>query len=163
MTISFIVYGKAEPQGSGKSIISKTTGKPMYKVDNPKLEGWRRDIGTVARCEMSGAGLGLIEGPISIEATFYLPRPKDLLRPKWVAVNLAHVKKPDLDKLTRALKDALRFTLYHDDSQVTDLHVRKRYAAAGEAPRVAVTVAMVGLAKPTLFGVEAVHGKAQAV
>lgn len=169
MTLTFTVYGKSEPQGSGKAILSKSTGRPMYKVDNPKLDAWRRDIATVARLEMSSACVSVIaDGPVALIATFYLPRPKDLQRPKWAATDVPHTKKPDLDKLTRGLKDALRFVVYGDDSQVTDVSVRKRYCAAGDLPRAEITVTAVAVApvptkapvrRPTLAGQENLYAE----
>lgn len=162
MTLRFTTYGKSEPQGSGKAILSKSTGRPMFKVDNPKLEGWRRDVAITARIAISdawpGAPAPLFDGPIALDATFYLPRPKDLQRPKWAGVDVPHTKKPDLDKLTRAVKDALRFVVYADDSQVTDVTVRKRYCAAGDLPRADITVTKSQQAEtPTLIGTEANH------
>jgi hypothetical protein len=56
----------------------------------------------------------------------YLPRPKSLKR-----TITAHLKKPDLDKLTRAVKDALTLVVWQDDSQVVQMTARKAYAAAG--------------------------------
>jgi Holliday junction resolvase RusA-like endonuclease len=50
---------------------------------------------------------------------------------------LSHTKKPDLDKLLRALKDALKGVIYRDDSQVVRVVTSKDYSPA---PGVIVTV-----------------------
>ncbi len=50
------------------------------------------------------------------------------------------VKKPDLDKLARAILDALTHTVIADDSQVVELYAHKRLAEIGEAPRARITV-----------------------
>lgn len=39
-------------------------------------------------------------------------------------------KKPDTDNIVKAVMDALNGAAYHDDSQVTTLHVYKRYGIA---------------------------------
>ncbi|HXF73588.1 MAG TPA: RusA family crossover junction endodeoxyribonuclease, partial [Actinomycetota bacterium] len=68
---------------------------------------------------------------LHVEATFYLRRPKR-------GAPIYPVRRPDLDKLTRGLLDALTAaSVFGDDAQVVDLIVRKRYAAE---PRVEVSV-----------------------
>jgi crossover junction endodeoxyribonuclease RusA len=72
-------------------------------------------------------------GPVRVTIHFYLPRPKahflkSGLRgdaPVWVE------KKPDADNLAKAVMDALTDlgSYWADDSQVTQLHVTKRYAS----------------------------------
>ena len=54
-----------------------------------------------------------------------------------------HTTAPDLDKLTRAVLDALTGVLYLDDKQVIELHARKQYALypAGPGARITVTEA----------------------
>jgi crossover junction endodeoxyribonuclease RusA len=76
----------------------------------------------------------LLEG-VRVTMAFYLPRPQSL--PKRVS---AHVKAPDLDKLTRAVFDALTGVAFHDDAQVVDLVATKRYACAGDPPHVDIRV-----------------------
>ena len=61
---------------------------------------------------------------VSIYVEFVFARPKSL--PKRVE---DHVKKPDLDNLIKALKDAAKGILWHDDSQVVQLSARKVYGA----------------------------------
>lgn len=51
---------------------------------------------------------------------------------------LWHSKKPDLDKLVRAVQDALTGIIYKDDGQVCRLTANKNYAAH-EGVRIFVT------------------------
>src|SRR5262249_8168156 len=51
-----------------------------------------------------------------------------------------HVKAPDLDKIIRALGDALSRVVFADDAQVCELVAWKKYAAAGDVPHVDVRV-----------------------
>ena len=45
--------------------------------------------------------------------------------------------KPDADNVVKTIKDALNKIAYHDDAQVCQMHVEKRY---GVEPQVVVTV-----------------------
>jgi Holliday junction resolvase RusA-like endonuclease len=128
---SFVVKRKAD----GKPI-AVTTG------DNPRTKGWRQTIANCAALELQRAeNRGLFfEGSVELEVWFYLPRPKALLTKTKAPRAIAHVKKPDVSKLVRAAEDALTSIVWGDDCQVTDLLARKRYAAAGEFPRVEIIV-----------------------
>lgn len=66
----------------------------------------------------------ILDGPLKLVVNFRLPRPKSL--PKRV---LWHTKKPDVDNLVKAVKDAMKGIVYRDDSQVVALYVTKRYDA----------------------------------
>ena len=50
------------------------------------------------------------------------------------------VAKPDLDKLVRAIFDALTGPVWHDDANVITLHTDKRRAALLETPGTHITV-----------------------
>jgi Holliday junction resolvase RusA-like endonuclease len=60
-------------------------------------------------------------GQVAVRLVFYLPRPKRMRRP-------APTVKPDLDKLARAVLDALSGVAYEDDAQVCHLVATKHYA-----------------------------------
>ena len=87
-------------------------------------------------------GAHIADGPVGLEATFYLPCPKSA--PKRQPAFPA--KRPDLDKLVRVVADALSGVLWHDDAQVTALVARKRYvgrqddAGPVKIPRAEITV-----------------------
>jgi len=74
-----------------------------------------------------------LEGPLLLELTFWIPRPKGHY---GSGKNAAVVKagapfaptvKPDLLKLTRAVEDALTGIVYRDDSQITSETLQKAY------------------------------------
>jgi len=105
--IVFTVFGVAQPQGSARAFMPKGARFPVVTTDNPQLKGWRQLVATEASRALRGAGQ-LIEGPIRIVAAFYLPRPKSIgARPK------AHLTRPDVDKLARAIGDALTDVLWY--------------------------------------------------
>jgi Holliday junction resolvase RusA-like endonuclease len=71
-------------------------------------------------------------GPIKMIVKFYLRRPLSL--PKKIT---HHIKKPDIDNLVKAIKDANKGILFRDDSQIVELTVTKDYNAI---PRVVIAL-----------------------
>jgi crossover junction endodeoxyribonuclease RusA len=130
--ITFTVIGHAQPQGSTKAFNVPGKRYPVVTSDNPNLNGWRHLVADEAQRHAAG---GPMYGGVRVMLEFALQRPKSL--PKRTS---QHLKKPDIDKLARAVLDALTGILYHDDSEVVRLDVTKRYAAPTEAPSVRITV-----------------------
>lgn len=136
MTLTFTVFGEAIPQGSSRAFMRPGMRHPVVTSDNPRLRGWRQLVAEAASAALEGVGQYDGTGAVAVVATFYLPRPKSL-----AAKVRHHLTNPDLDKLARAINDALTGVLWRDDSQVTDLHVRKVYAGVGQSPRAVIAVA----------------------
>jgi Holliday junction resolvase RusA-like endonuclease len=63
--------------------------------------------------------------PISIHLIFSMPMPKKM---KPENVGEPHVNKPDLDNLAKLILDAFNGVLWHDDSLIWDMHLRKYYS-----------------------------------
>lgn len=152
MTAStFFVRGLPQTQGSMKAIESASTGRPIVVQDKPKgLREWRRAVGDEAR-RMAGF-TAPADGPIRLALHFFLPRPKghflpaNSRRPEPVLSPSAPAfptTKPDVDKLARAILDALKYdgAVYRDDAQVVRMVVSKDYADADYPPGVEVTLA----------------------
>lgn len=128
--VTFIVEGVPVPQGS--KTVAQGGGKAWLRDSNgKKLKPWRDQIKTAAN-------LGhRFDGPVELEAVFYLPRPKTVTRPYPSVV-------PDLDKLMRALGDGMKEGgLIRDDSLIVDEDIKKRYAD-GIDPGVHVTIRSKG-------------------
>ena len=81
-------------------------------------------------------GRRMHEGPVSVELCFYLPRGKTVRR-------ALPAVKPDLDKLVRAVLDALTGYCYKDDGQAVGVLASKQYAV-DEDPGVHITLSKVG-------------------
>ena len=86
-----------------------------------------------------------LEGDISLELIFYMPRPKShyrtgkyahLLKDKFKDVRY-HSSKPDLDNLVKMIADILQPQMICDDSQICILQAEKIYA---EIPRSEITI-----------------------
>jgi crossover junction endodeoxyribonuclease RusA len=120
MHIDLLVEGVPVPQGSFRHV-----GNGRIISANPKLNTWRD---TIAQQIATQTAHRLIEAPIRLQLVFTLPRPKSVSK----ALRAVPTVKPDLDKLTRAVMDAISLERYcqviKDDSLVTDLHAAKRYA-----------------------------------
>lgn len=113
-------FALGDPTTQGNHRVSRAG----YTYDAAKgLKPWRASVAGeafVARQRLAAP----LSGPLALEATFYLPRPK---RPKQPYPRL------DLDKLVRAVGDACKHGgLIVDDGQLTWLDVRKRYAPTGQ-------------------------------
>ena len=87
-------------------------------------------------------GLDLIEtAPIHVGIAFTMPRPKST--PKTRPTPPA-TKKPDLDKLVRAILDAGSGVAWRDDSQVISITATKRVAELDEQPGAKLSITAIG-------------------
>lgn len=130
--IAFDVPGEPIPKGSGGLVFSKSTGRVFYKPDRERdLKAWARVLNLCARAALAGAGPW--PGAVHVSLVFRLAPPAKQER-SWPAV------RPDVDKLARAVLDALTGAAWIDDGQVCTLEVMKWYAAPGEVPGVKVKV-----------------------
>jgi len=59
-----------------------------------------------------------LRGAIALSLTFQMGENK---KEKF------HTKRPDLDNLAKSVKDALKGIIYHDDSQIVEAHLFKKY------------------------------------
>lgn len=130
------VPGDAAPQGS-KSFKGMRGGRAILAESSKALGPWRERVALAAHAH--GWTLAPAGVPVAVELLFVRPRP--LSTPKRRTPPA--VKKPDLDKLERAILDAITGIAFTDDSQVTDLHSRKRLAEIGEVPGVHITVTTI--------------------
>lgn len=131
MIIDFTVLGVPIPKGSMKAFMRPGMRFPIVTHDNVKSKPWAEGMRLMAQQHAPPGGPW--DGPVNLTAEFYLPRPKSLSKKV-----LHHVKKPDLDKLLRNLKDSLKGVIYFDDSQVVHVNARKTYANHLSSPGVRI-------------------------
>lgn len=124
--LTFTVPGSPAPQGSKRHV----GGGRM--VESSKAVGpWRERVAIAAHNAMTAARLPMFTGtPVTVRVEFVMPRPAST--PKRITP--AAVKRPDLDKLVRAVFDACTDVVWADDSAVVDVRASKRLAEPGEAP-----------------------------
>lgn len=126
---------EAATQGSKRHV-----GNGIMRETNERLRPWRSLVTDAALATK----YPLINHPVSISITFRFLRPKGHfnksgLSPKAPA-NLTSRLKGDIDKLSRAVLDALTGSLLLDDSQVVQLAAHKRYCTPEEKPGALITI-----------------------
>ena len=80
------------------------------------------------------------EVPLKVEVTFYKGHLKSWTKKQVFQAedgSLLPVKRPDLDNYVKAILDGANEILWHDDSQIVDLLLYKRY---DKTPRVEIKV-----------------------
>ena len=80
--------------------------------------------------------------PVQVRITSHCTIPKSWSKKKREAAQQGKIRptaKPDADNIGKQFCDALNEIAYHDDKQVVELLVSKRYARHGD-PHVSVTV-----------------------
>lgn len=116
--VSFWVPGIPVPKGSLKAFVRGKFARVVE--DNARTKPWMSCVTHAAHA----AGLRPEAGACAVGLVFYLPRPKGhfnakgALRPS--APKYPEVK-PDVDKLVRAMLDALKGVAFEDDARVVGL------------------------------------------
>jgi len=153
--IEFTVHGTPYPQGSKGAFVDKRGKARMKESSGANFAHWRDAIVIVACRERDKIGAPLI-GPVSVMVTFRFRMPAG--RPKSDRVNGLRWRDlgADLDKLQRALGDALEASnLLDSDSQIAEWHARKiEVVDAWEGCAVTITKLSVPLVRPRLELVE---------
>lgn len=146
--VAFTVNGRAIPQGS-KTIGRTKTGRSYVREDNAALDPWRKAVAGQARQAWNREPL---DDPVDLAVVFYFKRPSS----HYGTGRNAHVIKAsaplfphdtrgtDLDKLTRAVADALTGIVIVDDVRIVTLTAAKVYAAHDHAT-IEVSYALKGV------------------
>lgn len=148
--LDFIVYGSPAPQGSKTAFANhyqdaRRCGSchrnhlvSISQVESSKaVKPWRALVTDAAKTAVFDAGQENfpVTGAVLVRVVFSLERPKGHYRTGRFAHELRpdaparpDAKKLDLDKLCRAVLDALTGTAFTDDSLVVELAASKVYA-----------------------------------
>lgn len=117
--ITFRALGLPAAQGSKRAYV---VGNRAVVVENNKhtQRSWRTAVAETAHQHRPETPL---DGPLLVRIELRMPRPKARRRALWAD------RKPDIDKLTRNVLDALvEAGMIIDDSRVCELQVIKYYA-----------------------------------
>lgn len=143
-TLTFSVEGTPRPQGSTRAIVTKTGQAVVVNARRESLGVWRADVREAAhRAVVDEGDAGPYPGPVALDLSFFLTRPKahyrtdGTLRPSAPEL---HDRRPDVDKLARAVLDALTGVLYVDDAQVCRLNACRFWAETWRGPALVVRV-----------------------
>lgn len=132
MLYAFLVEGRPVPQGSMVASYNRKQGVAhVHHAQGEALALWRNLVRLAAR----GAGVKPSALPIRLTVVFGMTRPKSQLRlqggryvPKMVYYYARPAVAPDIDKLLRAVSDALTGVGYMDDAQIVEVYASKIYA-----------------------------------
>jgi crossover junction endodeoxyribonuclease RusA len=123
--VQIFISGQPAPQGSKRHV-----GNGIMIESCKRVKPWRESIRCALTTEM-GQPVTRLEGAVRCGLEFVLRRP--VSTPKRTTPPA--VKKPDIDKLGRAVLDAITSAgVIGDDSQVVSLMATKRIAELGETP-----------------------------
>lgn len=126
MTIT--VFGMPAPQGS-KRFLGVRGGKGVLVESSKAVKPWREAVkwAAIERVKWAReANQGVMDGPIVVQMTFSMPRPKSA--PKSVT---RPFRKPDLSKLIRSTEDALTDAgVWSDDARVVSCDACKVFAGS---------------------------------
>lgn len=142
-TITITLAGK--PVGKGRPRFSRKSGHAYTPAATRDFENSLRGAG-----QMVMAGRDLIEGPVEVEVTAYMPIPTSWSRKKQEAAAdglILPMTTPDADNLLKML-DALNEVVWRDDKQIADAVVRKRYSRKPSL-RVEISEIVAEQPKPT--------------
>lgn len=118
------VIGEPIPQGSKRHV-----GNGVMIEANKRLPEWRDLL--AYKLLQARYGRPPFEGPVSLTLTFRLSRPHRYSK-WWQKMLDYHASRPDLDKLTRAVFDAMTAAgVVEDDAQICTIQVTKLYARDG--------------------------------
>jgi len=117
--VSFCAWGVPSTQGSAKAFVRG--GRAYVTHDSgDKLRSWRSVVAAEAHTAMNGRSP--LDAPVEITVKFYLPRPKSAPKSRTLPD-----RKPDLDKLARAIGDAIEGIVYTQDSRICRWMLSKHY------------------------------------
>ncbi len=120
MQLAFEVQTKPVPQARPRFFIRKHGQKNIVGAYDPaQCKSFKEVIAWHARLKMRERGIReATKAPIAISLFFGMGRS---------AEGAYHTKRPDIDNLAKAVKDALKGIVYADDSQIVEAHLFKQY------------------------------------
>lgn len=126
MSVGFRVFGIPVQQGSKKPGQNRKTGKLFVREETgERLKTWRATVTEAALQAREAGDIPTITGAVRLDVSFLMPRPASISPKKRPYPCVA----PDLDKLIRAVGDALKDAgVYRDDCLIISIHASKQYA-----------------------------------
>ena len=140
--VEIFVGGEPVPQGSTKSFYIKKLNRVVTTHGNKNTNRWRERIAHEAQATDKTREVSFFDANralgYAVEAKFIFTKPKST--PKKVKLN---TKRPDLDKLIRAVLDGITDVLIPDDAQVVSRTCDKCYGE-NEPPGLRIKVRKIG-------------------
>ena len=125
MRCSFVVYSKAAPQGSKRFL-----GKGVMVESSKRVKPFRQDVRYAALDSIPEDWP--MDKPMRVHYRFHFKRPSSHLTTKGNLTKSAPLHPTgrnvgDIEKLARAVSDALSGVAFTDDSQVIEMRLEKSY------------------------------------
>jgi Holliday junction resolvase RusA-like endonuclease len=148
MALVFTVFGVAQAKGNMRAFTPKGMKFPIVTDSNRNAKSWSQLVAegaNLALGEKPEAERAVLRDAVRVTVAFFLPRPKSKSKR---GVAYAHLTAPDIDKLLRAVLDALTYVVWADDSQVVELLASKQYADVDGAPHVDIRIEATAGTRP---------------
>lgn len=94
----------------------------VYTPQGPRIATYKALIAETFM-QVAPEGFVAFKGPLRLSITYSFKRPAARMRESEF-----HSCKPDDDNILKSFQDALNGIAWHDDSQICDLHLTKRWA-----------------------------------
>jgi Holliday junction resolvase RusA-like endonuclease len=139
-SIKITVPGEPVAWGRARArIVTPRFKKPfIHFFQDSETEQYKARIAKAAMIVM--AGRGIVTGALEMRIGVYMPIRESWTKKKQHAAyvqDIAPVTKPDWDNFGKICGDALNKVVYHDDCQIVEAHVSKRYS---DNPRLEIEV-----------------------
>jgi Holliday junction resolvase RusA-like endonuclease len=123
MRIQFSVQTKPVPQARPRFFVRHKGPQHFVGAYDPEqCKTFKEVIAWHAKLKAKESGLREpTTAPIVISLTFGMGRN---------GKGAYHTKRPDIDNLAKAVKDALKGIIYADDSQIVEAHLYKQYGGS---------------------------------
>ena len=132
--ITLHVTGIAAPQGSKRHV-----GNGIMVESSKSVKDWRNAIAAACREWLAEHPAEPLNDPVHVLVDFAFPKVASDPHRHW------HSVKPDIDKLLRAVLDALvKGAVLRDDSRVAILQARKAYCVDGEPAGARIRIESLG-------------------
>ena len=133
----FFVRGVPQAQGSLRAFVIK--GHAVLTSTNKTLKPWRNVVAETALAEGWG-GASIMDGPVSLTVRFDFVRPQSHYGKKGLKASappFPHQTGGDLDKLVRAIGDALTGICWRDDRRIVHCSAEKLW---GDEPGALISI-----------------------
>lgn len=147
MTITARIPGEPIAQARPRARVHPRGYAQVYEP--AECRRWKADAQVeLARARLAAGLMNPLQGPLECEVLAVFTCPLSSWRKTRPRAREPHTKRPDCDNVAKILLDAACGILYLDDSQISDLRVRKVTGAQGEAPFVQLTVTAASAPDP---------------
>lgn len=137
-TLLFRVNGM--PQGKARPRFNRRTGNTYTP---PETRAYEQEIKAAALKACMLQGWLKTDAPLRVNVTAWLEVPKSYSKKNRAlafAGDVYPAKKPDLDNIAKAVLDGMNEIAYHDDKQVVECTLRKRFCREGDTPHLLVYI-----------------------